>query len=190
MAEEYRRIGDSKSLELAISYHEKELKVCENEDLIEEYIIATRFLGDCFRDAGEIQKAKKQYHQSLALIRQDCQHISDVYEEHACCSSGKLWMTRHSFLAITMERTFFSTCQSSSRLLEYYRSLCNLALAYLNESVIDTEHDRYSESDFHILYRSLPLFERSLTCIKTAEVPLLLIRFIVETPSSKSLSLH
>ena len=69
-----------------------------------------------------------------------------------------------------MEKSFYSTCQSVSRLLEYYRSLCNLGLAYLNESVTDTEHELHSESDFHILYRSLPLFERSLACIKATEV--------------------
>ena len=73
-----------------------------------------------------------------------------------------------------MEKTFYSTCQSVARLLEYYRSLCNLGLTYLNESVTDTEHELHSESDFHILYRSLPLFERSLTCIKTTEVKFLI----------------
>ena len=163
-------MGDSKSLELAITYHEKELSVCEDEDLVEEYIIATRFLGDCFRDIGDIKKAKKQYHRSLALIRQDCQHISKMYEEHACSSSCSVLELYILCVAMTMEKTFYSTCQSVTRLLEYYRSLCNLGLTYLNESVMDTEQEMHSESDFHILYRSLPLFERSLTCIKATEV--------------------
>ena len=35
--------------------------------------------------------------------------------------------------------------------MEYYRSLCNLGLVYLNESVSDTENGLYGESDFHIL---------------------------------------
>ena len=163
-------MGDSKSLELAITYHKKELAVCEDEDLVEEYIIATRFLGDCFRDVGDIKEAKKQHHRSLALIRQDCQHISEMYAEHACSSSGRVFSWCILYLAITMEKSFYSTCQSISRLLEYYRSLCNLGLTYLNESVTDTEHELHSESDFHILYRSLPLFERSLACIKATEV--------------------
>ena len=34
----------------------------------------------------------------------------------------------------------------------------------------DTEHELYSESDFHILYRCIPLLQRSLTCIRIVEV--------------------
>lgn len=63
-----------------------------------------------------------------------------------------------------------TTCQSPTLLMEYYRSLCNLALTYLNESVTDTENDLFGESDFHILYRSIPLFRRSYSAIKAAEV--------------------
>ena len=69
-----------------------------------------------------------------------------------------------------MERSFLTTCQSPTLLMEYYRSLCNLALTYLNESVTDTENDLFGESDFHILYRSIPLFRRSYSAIKAAEV--------------------
>lgn len=57
--------------------------------------------------------------------------------------------------------------------MEYYRSLCNLGLVYLNESVSDMEKDLFGESDFHILYRSIPLFRRSYATVRAAEVQLL-----------------
>lgn len=69
-----------------------------------------------------------------------------------------------------MEKSFLSSCQKTPVLIEYYRSLCNLGLVYLNESVSDTENGLYGESDFHILYRSIPLFRRSYATIKAAEV--------------------
>ena len=83
-------------------------------------------------------------------------------------------------LVIKEERSFLSQCTNLPKLLEYYRSLCNLALTYLNEvffnksffieSVKDMEKDLYGESDFHILYRCIPLFHRSLYCIRKAAV--------------------
>ena len=112
------------------------------------------------------------------MIRQDCQHISDVYEEHACSSTGILVLCLW-YLAIAMEKSFHSSCQKTSILMEYYRSLCNLGLVYLNESVSDTENGLYGESDFHILYRSIPLFRRSYTTIKVAEVRILFSRIMV-----------
>ena len=94
-------------------------------------------------------------------------------------------------LAIAMEKSFHSSCQKTSVLMEYYRSLCNLGLVYLNESVSDTENGLYGESDFHILYRSIPLFRRSYTTIKVAEVGVLfLLDHRVEAPFSRSASLY
>ena len=75
-------------MDLAIRYHKLELQTCESEDLVGAYALASRFLGDCYRDKDDIKESKKYYQQSLAMIRQDCQHISDVYEEHACSSTG------------------------------------------------------------------------------------------------------
>ena len=89
LAEEYRKMGDPKSLEIAILYHQKEYAVCEEEDAVEEAVVASRFLGDCYREKGEIKKAKQQYHRALGLLRQECHHISDLYEEHTCSTSGK-----------------------------------------------------------------------------------------------------
>ena len=89
LAEEYRKMGDPKSLETAILYHQKELAVCEEEDAVQEAVVASRFLGDCYRERGEIKKAKQQYHRALALLRQECHHISDLYEEHTCSTSGR-----------------------------------------------------------------------------------------------------
>ena len=73
---------------MAIRYHKLELQTCESEDFVEAYALASRFLGDCYRDKDDIKASKKYYQQALAMIRQDCQHISDVYEEHACSSTG------------------------------------------------------------------------------------------------------
>lgn len=89
LAEEYRKMGDPKSLETAILYHQKEYAVCEEEDAVEEAVVASRFLGDCYREKGEIKKAKRQYHRALGLLRQECHHISDLYEEHTCSTSGR-----------------------------------------------------------------------------------------------------
>ena len=82
-------MGDPKSLETAILYHQKELAVCEEEDAVQEAVVASRFLGDCYRERGEIKKAKQQYHRALGLLRQECHHISDLYEEHTCSTSGR-----------------------------------------------------------------------------------------------------
>lgn len=77
---------------MAIRYHKLELQTCESEDSVEGYALASRFLGDCYRDKDDIKTSKKYYHQALAMIRQDCQHVSDVYEEHACSPTGILWL--------------------------------------------------------------------------------------------------
>lgn len=48
------------------------------------------FLATVIVIKDDIKASKKYYQQALAMIRQDCQHISDVYEEHACSSTGIL----------------------------------------------------------------------------------------------------
>lgn len=163
----------------SIFYHQKELDVCIDNDLVFESACSNRFLGDVFRESGDIQNAKKCYHNALGFIRQECDHVHSLNEEHTCSSSGILLFIVI-YIVIKEERSFLSHCTHLPKLLEYYRSLCNLGLTYLNEvfscisilieSVKDMEKDLYGESDYHILYRCIPLFQRSLYCIRIAEV--------------------
>lgn len=119
---------------MAIHYHRMEIELCEENDLVFESACAHRFLGDVYRDQGDIQNAKKSYHIALGMIRQQCDHVSSFEEEHACSSSG-MELKLFAILAIRQEQSFLSTCSQLPILLEYYRSLCNLALVYLNEVV-------------------------------------------------------
>ena len=154
-----------------------------DNDLVFESACSNRFLGDAYRELNEIQKAKKCYHNALGFIRQECDHVHSLNEEHTCSSSG-IYLFIISNIVIKEERSFLSHCTNLPKLVEYYRSLCNLALTYFNEvffnisffieSVKDMEKDLYGESDFHILYRCIPLFHRSLHCIRKAEVCIVL----------------
>ena len=44
-------------------------------------------------------------------------------------------------VAIHEENAFFQNCHNVPKLVEYYRSLCNLGLSYLNEAGDGEEHD-------------------------------------------------
>ena len=44
-------------------------------------------------------------------------------------------------VAIHEENAFFQNCRNVPKLIEYYRSLCNLGLSYLNEAGNCEEHN-------------------------------------------------
>ena len=88
IAEEYRKQGDVESLQKAVHFHQLELSCCKQIDFVQGYSIALRFLGDCYRDLGDIANAKQCYHDALSLARQNCIHIADLVHEHACASTG------------------------------------------------------------------------------------------------------
>lgn len=73
---------------MAIRYHKLELELCEEKDYVFETACSNRFLGDVYRDIGDIENAKKCYHRSLGIIRQNCDHVSSFIEEHACSPSS------------------------------------------------------------------------------------------------------
>ena len=122
LGEEYRKRGDNDSLMNAIKYHKMETRECEEHDMIDASASAYRYLGDSYRDIGDIANAKKCYHTALALMRGNLEHVSECEKKHACSSD-----------AIHEENVFLQSCQNEAKLLEYYRSLCNLGISYLNE---------------------------------------------------------
>ena len=54
-----------------------------DNDLVFESACSNRFLGDAYRELNEIQKAKKCYHNALGFIRQECDHVHSLNEEHS-----------------------------------------------------------------------------------------------------------
>lgn len=116
----------------AIKYHKMETRECGEHDMIDASASAYRYLGDSYRDIGDIANAKKCYHTALALMRGNLEHVSECEKKHACSSDGEL-LRVVLCLAIHEENVFLQSCQNEAKLLEYYRSLCNLGISYLNE---------------------------------------------------------
>ena len=139
LAEEYHKRGDEESLESALQYHTMELETCRTINNVRSATTALRCLGDCSRDLGDIQSAKRYYQQALYLSRESCRTVDDVKQEHTCSSKSRYWNGCWE-VAVKAERSFLSSCQDVPKLMEYYRSLCNLGLTYLNEV-------RFSESN-------------------------------------------
>lgn len=90
LAEEYHKLGDEESIKNALHYHYVELETCRSINNVRSAITALRCLGDCSRDLGDIQNAKRYYNQSLYLSRESSRNVDDIKQEHICSSKSIL----------------------------------------------------------------------------------------------------